>query len=113
LSGQKIEGRSDLFSLGVAFYQMTCGKLPFQGDSMAQLMFKIANEAHADIRTHNQKLPACVAAIVNKALAKDPAQRYQDGDQMAKALRLCLQSLVARPAVAATPPRPAAPATSA
>ena len=102
LSGQKIEGRSDLFSLGVALYQMACGRLPFQGDSMAQLMFKIANEAHADIRTHKANLPACVAAVVNKALAKDPAARYHDGEQMAKALHLCLQSLSAHGAPAAT-----------
>jgi len=54
---------------------------------------KIANEPHAEIRTHNPQLPACVAAIVNKALAKDPNQRYQDGEQMAKALQLCLHSL--------------------
>ena len=113
LSGQKVEGRSDLFSLGVAFYQMACGKLPFQGDSMAQLMFKIANEQHADIRTHNPKLPACVAAIVNKALAKDPAQRWQDGEMMAKALRLCLQSLSASRAAAAASAAPAASATRA
>jgi len=113
LAGKKIEGCSDLFSLGAALYQMACGHLPFQGDSMAQLMFKIANEAHADIRTHSPKLPACVAAIVNKSLAKDPAQRYQDGEQMAKALRLCLQSLsTVRPAAAAATARPAAPATS-
>ena len=93
LAGKKIEGRSDLFSLGVTFYQLACGRLPFEGESMAQLMFKIANEPHADIRTHNAQLPACVAAIVNKALAKDPEQRYQNGEQMARALHLCLQSL--------------------
>jgi CHASE2 domain-containing sensor protein len=106
LAGRKIEGSSDLFSLGVTFYQLACGRLPFEGESMAQLMFKIANEPHADIRTHNPQLPACVAAIVNKALAKDPGQRYQDGEQMAKALHLCLQSLpgvrkAAQPAPAA------------
>jgi serine/threonine-protein kinase len=106
LAGRKIEGSSDLFSLGVTFYQLACGRLPFEGESMAQLMFKIANEPHADIRTHNAQLPACVAAIVNKALAKDPGQRYQDGEQMAKALQLCLQSLpgvrkAAQPAPAA------------
>jgi serine/threonine-protein kinase len=110
LSGQKVEGRSDLFSLGVAFYQLACGRLPFQGDSMAQLMFRIANEPHPDIRTHNPKLPACVAATVNKALAKNPEQRYQDGDQMARALRLCLQSLqtasARQQAPAAAPPAP-------
>jgi len=78
---------------------------------MAQLMFKIANEPHADIRKHNAKLPACVAAIVNKALAKSVDGCYQDGDQMARALRLCLQSLsaAARPVAARSP---AAPATS-
>ena len=93
LAGRKIEGRSDLFSLGVTFYQLACGYLPFEGESMAQLMFKIANEPHPDIRTRNAQLPACVAAIVNKALAKNPDQRYQDGEQMARALHLCLQSL--------------------
>jgi len=112
LAGSKIEGRSDLFSLGVALYQMACGRLPFEGDSMAQLMFKIANEPHTDIRKHNPKLPACVAAIVNKALAKNADQRWQDGDMMAKALRLCLQSLSAARPAAAPAPTPAAPATS-
>ena len=93
LSGKKIEGRSDLFSLGVTLYQLLCGYLPFQGDSMAQLMFKIANEQHEDVRTYNPKLPACVVAIINKALAKDPESRLQSGDMMAKVLRLCLASL--------------------
>ena len=108
LAGQKIEGRSDLFSLGVALYQMSCGRLPFQGESMAQLMFKIANEVHADIRTHNPGLPECLAEIVNKALVKDAGQRYQDGEEMAKALRQCLQSLAAAVQPAAAPSAPAA-----
>ncbi len=95
LSGKKVEGRSDLFSLGVTLYQLVCGHLPFQGDSMAQLMFKIANEPHADIRTYHPNLPVCVVAIINKALAKDPESRLQSGNMMAKALRLCLASLAA------------------
>lgn len=95
LSGKKVEGRSDLFSLGVTLYQMLSGSLPFQGESMAQLMFKIANDPHPDIRTVNPALPACVAAVINKALAKDPEQRYQTGEQMAKAIRLCLGTLPA------------------
>eukprot|EP01034_Spumella_vulgaris_P001105 gene1106-1470_t len=47
LAGKKIDGRSDLFSLGVTLYQMCCGQLPFTGESLAQLMFRIANEAPA------------------------------------------------------------------
>ena len=60
-------------------------------------VFRIANEAHVDIRQHNPSLPACVAAIANKTLAKQPEQRYQSCDQMAKALRLCLSSLKGMP----------------
>jgi len=93
LAGRKIEGRSDLFSLGVMLYQMSCGKLPFEGDSMAQLMFKIANEPHADITQYNPALPDCLYAIIEKALAKQPEARYQTGEEMASALRQCLDSL--------------------
>jgi serine/threonine-protein kinase len=90
LAGKKIDGRSDLFSLGVMLYQMSCGKLPFEGDSMAQLMFRIANEPHPDIRSVNPALPDCVVAIIDKALTKDPDTRYQTGAEFAKDVRTCM-----------------------
>jgi serine/threonine-protein kinase len=90
LSGKKIDGRSDLFSLGVTLYQMACGKLPFEGDSMAALMFRIANEAAPDIRTIKPDLPDCLIAILDRALVKDADQRYQTGADMAKDIRTCL-----------------------
>lgn len=93
LAGTKIEGTSDLFSLGVSMYQLLCGKLPFYGDSMAQLMFRIASEPHIDIMTVRPDLPPCTAAIINKALAKNIEERYRSGAEMADAIRQCAASL--------------------
>jgi len=93
LAGRKIEGHSDLFSLGVSLYQLACGKLPFEGDSMAQLMYRIANEPHTDILTVRADLPPCLAAIINKSLAKQVEDRYANGTEMAEALRQCATSL--------------------
>ena len=92
LSGKKVDGRSDLFSLGVMFYQMITGKLPFQGDSMATLMYKIANEQHIEVTTLRPELAKqrpCVSAIINRALEKDPNKRYQTGAEMARDIQRC------------------------
>ncbi len=87
LSGKKVDGQSDLFSLAVSLYQLLCGKLPFEGDSMAQLMFRIANEPAPDIRTINPEVSPGLVAFLDKALAKEADQRYQGGDEFAAALR--------------------------
>jgi serine/threonine-protein kinase len=96
LSGKKVDGRSDLFSLGVMLYQMTSGNLPFKGDSMATLMYKIANEPHQDIfelRPDLQQQKPCIAAIINKALQKDVNTRYQTGAEMAKDIQACAKQV--------------------
>ncbi|MDH5484781.1 MAG: CHASE2 domain-containing protein [Gammaproteobacteria bacterium] len=91
LSGKKVDGRSDLFSLGVMLFQLVTGRLPFQGDSMATLMYKIANENHPAADSIRPELPRCVSIVINRALAKDREKRYQTGAQMASDLRKCLQ----------------------
>ena len=87
LAGKKIEGRSDLFSLAVSLYQLLCGKLPFEGESMAQLMFKIANEPPTDILSVSPQVPHGLVAFLDRALAKNPDERYQSGEEFAAALR--------------------------
>ena len=87
LQGKKIDGRSDLFSLAVSLYQLSCGKLPFEGDSMAQLMYKIANEHAPDILQYNSKIPPALVAFLDKAMSKDADQRHQTGEEFAFELR--------------------------
>ncbi len=90
LAGKKIDGRSDLFSLAGTLYQLLCGRLPFEGESMAQLMFKIANEAPPDVRSINPKVPPGLVAFLGHAMVKDPDQRFQTGEAFAQALRASL-----------------------
>jgi len=87
LAGKKVDGRSDLYSLGVMLYQLLAGVLPFRGDSMSELMFKIANEEAADIRIVRPELPEALANVVALSLSKRPETRYQTGEQMAADLR--------------------------
>ncbi len=99
LSGKKVDGRSDLFSLGVMLYQMLTGHLPFTGDSMATLMFKIANEPHPsplDYRPDLETSAPCLMPIIDKALTKDPDHRYQTGAEMANAIKLCAKKIATK-----------------
>ncbi len=89
LLGKKVDGRSDLYSLGVMLFQLTCGQLPFVGQSLGQLMSRIANEACPDVRALNPQVSEALAAVIERATRKDAAQRFQSADEMARALRAC------------------------
>ncbi len=93
LSGKHVDGRSDIFSLGVMLYEMLTGVRPFRGDSMATLMFQIANEPHPDIREHRSELPASVAELIDKMLAKDPETRIANGNQVVRGIISCLKDI--------------------
>ena len=87
LAGKKVDGRSDLYSLGVMLFQLLVGALPFRGDSMAELMHKIANDEAPSIRLIRTELPPALARVVAVSLSKRPQDRYQEGDQFARELR--------------------------
>lgn len=90
LAGLQVDGRSDLYSLGVMLYQLLTGQLPHHSDSMAQLMYQIANQAAPDVRHLRPDLPESLALVVALALEKRPELRYGSGEQLAADLEAVL-----------------------
>lgn len=87
LSGQVIDGRSDLYSLGVTLFQLLTGQLPYRNDSMATLMRAISREKVPNVCDLRPDLPPALGDIVALALEKHPNTRYANGRQMADDLR--------------------------
>jgi serine/threonine protein kinase len=84
LSDEGVDARSDLFSLGVVLYFILTGQKPFQGNSVATVCFKLANHEPLAVATYDMSFPPELDLIVSRAIAKDPARRYQSGAEMAR-----------------------------
>jgi serine/threonine protein kinase len=92
MTGAHVDGRADIYSLGVSFYQLLTGTLPFKSDSLANLAYRIANEKHKPIKAVRSDLPSSATRIINKALQKNPDKRFATGAEMAKALEREIRS---------------------
>lgn len=93
LSGQHVDGRTDLYSLGVTLFQLLTGRLPCEADSLGALMRAIARETPPNVCELRPELPPALGDVVALALQKHPATRYSSGEQMAEDLRAVLKML--------------------
>src|ERR1700692_1069090 len=87
LSGEGVDCRSDLFSLGVILYAAVTGHSPFQGNSATTVCFKVANREPVAATAFDLNVPPELDEVISRAMAKDPEQRYQRGSEVGQDLR--------------------------
>lgn len=88
--GEEVDGRSDIYSLGVILFEMLSGKTPFEATTPLGMAFKHATDPVPHIREINPDLPPGIETVIEKVLAKKPAQRYASGAEFASAFMAAL-----------------------
>jgi len=88
--GKPLDARSDLFALGAVLFTLATGKPPFRAESSHAVLRMVTDVEPADVRLANPDMPAWLAAIIGRLLAKDPAARYQSATEVAGMLEACL-----------------------
>jgi serine/threonine protein kinase len=85
--GSDVDHRSDIFSLGACLYHMCTGSVPFRGGSSVEVMHAVISERPTPVREFNADTPPPLAAVIDRAMAKSPGDRYQSAEEMSGDLR--------------------------
>src|SRR5207237_5746520 len=91
IKGSPVDGRTDIFSLGICLYECLTRRKPFGGDSLTSISYKIVHESFPPLLEVNPQIPEGYEEVVAHALAKDPAKRFQRGREMANAVRAVIR----------------------
>jgi serine/threonine-protein kinase len=95
IAGKKVDGRTDIFSLGIVLFELLAGQPPFTADNISALLFTITHNPHPAIHSFRKDLSPMVQEILDRALQKELPQRYRRAGEFAQDLRACLHSLAA------------------
>jgi len=95
IAGKKVDGRTDVFSLGIVLFEMLTGQPPFMADNLSALLFAIAHQPHPPLLSLRSDLPPMVQEVLDRALQKELPQRYRRANEFAQDLRASLRSLAA------------------
>jgi serine/threonine-protein kinase len=104
LAGRRLDGRSDLYALGVTLYQLLTGRLPHDAQRLSDLLSQIAQEPAKDVRWLRPEVPEGLALVISLSLEKRPELRYAQGEHMAQDLDAVAAQWVAEGAAAGPPP---------